>query len=80
MPRRDVKESTIGTVLPGNLEALDQGLRIWQPHSARKLTREDVRHIELNLSEFLSILAGWDAKDQSKNIERGILEGIVARR
>ena len=41
-------------------ELIDQTLAVWQPRSARRLTREDARQIVENIAGFFQVLARWD--------------------
>jgi hypothetical protein len=44
-------------------EFLEQTLRVWQPRSGRKLTREDARQIAHNIAGFFRILSEWAAAE-----------------
>ena len=43
-------------------ELIDDTLRVFQPHSAEPLTRDDAREIVHNVAAFLTLLAEWDAE------------------
>ena len=42
---------------------IDDTLRVWQPRTARRLTREDARQIAENTVGFFRIIQEWAAKD-----------------
>jgi hypothetical protein len=48
--------------VPDNL--LDQTLKVWQPRTSRKLTREDARQIVENITGFFRILLEWEMASQ----------------
>jgi hypothetical protein len=50
--------------VPDNL--LDQTLKVWQPRTSRKLTREDARQIIENVNGFFRILLEWELASQQK--------------
>lgn len=43
-------------------DLLDETLRVFQPRTARVLTREDAREIHQNLTGFFRVLLEWDAR------------------
>jgi hypothetical protein len=47
-----------------NTDFVDQTVTFWQPHTSRKLTREDGRQIAENVSGFFRILMEWEAAAQ----------------
>ena len=47
------------------MDARDRSLQIWQGRTTRRLAPGDACQIVSNLSDFLSILSEWDAKDRS---------------
>ncbi len=59
VPRLSV-DSAGGGRAPSN-ELIDETLRVFQPHSAEALTRDDAREIVHNIAAYLSLLAEWDA-------------------
>ena len=55
-----------------NQEQIERTLDFWGKRSARKLTNEDARQINLNMTRFFDILAEWDVRDH-KPLQRMIL-------
>jgi hypothetical protein len=45
---------------------LDQTLKVWQPRTSRKLTREDARQIVENITGFVRILLEWEMASQQE--------------
>lgn len=63
------KESDIINPNPndGNLLGQDiSDLEFWQQRTPKKLTEEDVREINENLTGFFDTLARWDREDKDK--------------
>ena len=48
---------------PDGERFLDETLEVWQPRTARRLTREDAREIHRNVSGALRVLARWRAEE-----------------
>ena len=47
-------------------EVIAQTLAFWQPRTKRRLTSEDAREINQNLTGFFNILLEWDRADRAK--------------
>jgi hypothetical protein len=48
----------------GAPDFLDETLAFWQPRTTRKLTREDAREINENLTGFFRVLMEWSRIDR----------------
>lgn len=67
MPRNDTHSSLPDGSREGTGNApdfLDQTLEFWQPRTKRKLTREDAREINENLTGFFRVLMEWARIDR----------------
>jgi len=47
-----------------NQEPIDKTLEFWGTRSGQKLTTEDARLLNLNLTQFFEILVEWDVRDR----------------
>jgi len=45
---------------------IDHTINVWQPHTERKLSREDGREIIENMTGFLRILQEWDRAERAE--------------
>jgi len=44
-------------------------IQLWQPHCSRPLTGEDARQMVENVVGFFTILQGWSAAAQTRQLE-----------
>ncbi len=59
-------EGAFETIVTERVEAAAaRTLQVWQPRTARRLSREDARQIVENVTGFVQILLEWDAAAQS---------------
>lgn len=49
-----------------NTAWLDRTVEVWQPLTARKLTREDALEITINTAGFFRILLEWEAAEKQR--------------
>ena len=47
-----------------NQKQIDRSLEFWRTRTARQLTSEDARQINLNMTQFFEILAEWDERER----------------
>jgi hypothetical protein len=55
---------------------IDHTINVWQPHTERKLNREDGREIIENMTGFLRILQEWD---RAERVEEAAAKRAAAR-
>lgn len=46
------------------MDFLDRTIEVWQPYSAKKLTREDAREITHNVMGFIRLLREWSEDER----------------
>jgi hypothetical protein len=71
-------EVDAGGDLPGDF--IDETLAIWQPRTARQLSREDGREIIENMTGFFRVLHEWDRAERlAKKKGAKAAKAILAR-
>lgn len=71
------------TTFPANADRdalIDDTLRVFQPRTSRRLTREDAREIITNMTGMFSLLLEWDRKAREKEAkaERAATAGATS--
>ncbi len=64
-------ENTTTDPAAGPPDSLDETIALWQPLSARRLTREDARQIVENLKGFFGVLREWEAEKRKHDASAG---------
>ena len=54
---------------------LDQAIAVWQPYTARRLSREDAREIVENVLGFFQVLQEWDRAERTLSLPRATPSG-----
>lgn len=52
-------------------DLIEETLRVFQPRTERRLTREDAREIAHNLTGFFKVLVEWDRREREKAAASG---------
>ena len=52
-------------------DLIEDTLRVFQPRTERRLTREDAREIAHNLTGFFKVLVEWDRRERERAAASG---------
>lgn len=63
MPRPARKSQSASQQRPPE-DFLEETIRVWQPYSSERLSREDAREILANVSGFFRVLRAWSEEDR----------------